>query len=64
MKGVLIAIWRLFVGLAFYPIMLGLFFWIWYKGYHWIFGAGVVAAILLLDPIWMRLLQNLRRSKK
>ncbi len=52
MKNVGIAMWRLFHGLAFYPLMIGLFIWLYITDKHWVFGAIVIAAILLLDPIW------------
>jgi hypothetical protein len=52
MRAVLIAIWRLFYGLLFYPLMVGLFLWIYITGRHWIYGAIIIAAILILDPIW------------
>ena len=44
--------WRMFYGLAFYPLMIGLFIWLYVTDKHWIFGVLVIAAILILDPIW------------
>lgn len=44
--------WRMFYGLAFYPLMIGVFIWLYVTDKHWIFGVLVIAAILILDPIW------------
>lgn len=52
MKAAFTAMWRLFYGLLFYPIMIGLFLWIYFTGRHWGYGAVIITAILVLDPIW------------
>ncbi len=52
MKAALKAMWQLFTGLLFYPVMIGLFLWLYAADKHWIFGLFVIAAILILDPIW------------
>lgn len=61
----MIRIWRLFWRLGrvylFYPVMIGLMVWIDYKNFHWIFGLGVIAAILVLDPMWLRMARNSAR---
>ncbi|WP_233341575.1 hypothetical protein [Robiginitomaculum antarcticum] len=51
---------------VFYPLSLGLFFYIWWKGYHWGWGALIVAAIIIFDPIWIIFVRNLLgwKSKK
>ena len=66
MKATLIAIWRLFHALAFYPIVIGVFIWLYFKGAHWIYGAAVIAIILIFDPIWRVMFRNVLRlfSKK
>ncbi len=65
MKAVLTAFWRLAQAYLFYPVMVGLFIWLYVTGAHWIFGLAVIAAILILDPIWKRMAQNaLRMFKK
>jgi len=61
MKPILIAMWRLFHALAFYPLMLGAFIWLWLKGAHWIWGVLIVAGILIFDPIWRIMGRNLLR---
>ena len=52
MKPALRAIWQLFIGLLFYPVMIGIFLWLYFTDKHWIFGLLVIAVILALDPIW------------
>ena len=64
MKAALIALWRLFYAFAFYPIMIGLFIWIYVTGRHWVFGLAVIAAILILDPIWRVLARSILRLGK
>jgi len=51
-KAVLVSMWRLFHGLAFYPLAIALFIWLFIKGAHWGFGLSVIIAILMFDPIW------------
>jgi len=58
MKATLIAIWRLFHALAFYPILIGVFIWLYFKGAHWIYGLAIIAIILIFDPIWRLLLKR------
>ena len=52
MMRALTAMWQLFKGLLFYPLMIGVFIWLYITDKHWIFGIAVIAAILILDPIW------------
>lgn len=52
MKASLTILWRLFQGLLFYPVMIGIFIWLYITDKHWFFGLLVIAAILILDPIW------------
>lgn len=61
MKGVLIAFWNLFHALAFYPLMIGGFIWLYFKDAHWGYGAAIIAAILIFDPIWRVMAQNIWR---
>jgi len=61
MKATFIAMWRLFHALAFYPIMIGAFIWLYIKGAHWVFGALIITAILIFDPIWRVMAKNLWR---
>lgn len=61
MKATLIAMWRLFHSLAFYPLMIGAFIWLYIKGSHWIWGALIIAAILIFDPMWRAIGQNILR---
>lgn len=52
MKNTLTAMWRLFHAIFFYPILIGLFIWLYIKGAHWIWGLAVIALILIFDPMW------------
>ena len=52
MTAALKAMWQLFTGLLFYPIMIGVFLWLYAADKHWFFGFLVIAAMLTLDPIW------------
>lgn len=59
MKAVLISFWRLFHAVAFYPLLIGLFIWLYIKDAHWIFGVAVIAIILIFVPMWRLLLARL-----
>lgn len=48
----LVVFWRLFHGLLFYPLLIALFLWLYFTDKHWIYGAAIIIAILILDPIW------------
>lgn len=61
MKATLTAMWRLFHVLAFYPVMIGAFIWLYIKEAHWIGGALIIAAIFIFDPIWRAIGQNILR---
>lgn len=52
MKAALVAFWRLGRAYLFYPLTVGLFIWVYMTDKHWIFGAAIIAAILIFDPIW------------
>lgn len=58
-KAFLLVFWRVLFAYGFYPLMLGLFLWGLYKGYHWSYGAALLAAIFWLDPIWRVLLRRI-----
>ncbi len=63
---VLYAFWRLFYGLIFYPLLVGLFLWLYFTDKHWIFGLAIIVAILVFDPTWRiiarRAVQMIRNS--
>ncbi len=48
----------------FYPLMIGIFLWLYINKAHWIFGVMVIAAILILDPIWGSMAKNVMRMWK
>jgi len=58
--------WRMFQAYLFYPLMIGLFLWLYFTGAHWIFGVSVIVAILILDRTWLVIAKNIFRiiSKK
>ena len=67
MKAVLSAFWNLFHALAFYPLMIGGFMWLYFKSAHWGYGVAIIVAILIFDPIWRVMAKNIWRmltSKK
>ena len=51
----------MFHALAFYPIMIGLFLWLYVTNAHWIWGAAIIAGILIFDPIWRIMAKNILR---
>jgi len=57
-KRLWLIFWRMGFAYLFYPAMIGLFIWIDYKNFHWIFGLMVILAIFILDPIWARIAKN------
>lgn len=58
---VLIVFWRMFQAYLFYPIMIGLFLWLYFTGAHWIFGLGLIIAILIFDRTWLVIAKNIYR---
>ncbi len=64
MRAALNAFWNLFHALAFYPLMIGGFIWLYFKGAHWGYGAAIIAAIFIFDPIWRIMAQNILRMLK
>ncbi len=64
MKAVLVSMWRLFHAIFFYPIMIGVFLWIWITEKHWVYGLTVVIALLIFDPVWRILAANIWRMIK
>ena len=64
MKSVLTAFWRLFQAYLFYPVLIGVFLWLYFTGAHWIFGLAVIVAILVFDPMWGILARNILRLFK
>ena len=50
----LIAILKVYWAFLYYPLLLALFIWLWVKGVHWIWGAIVVIAMVVWDPVWLR----------
>lgn len=59
MRAVGVAFWRLFMGLMFYPLVIGLFIWLYIKGAHWIYGLALIAVVLWFDRMWWILLRRI-----
>ena len=59
MKRILRVYWRFIRAYLFYPVMIGVFIWLYLQGAHWIFGLAVIIAILILDPIWRVMAVNM-----
>ena len=51
-KTFLIVFWRVLVAYGFYPLMFGLMIWVIMTDKSWIWGAAILAAIFIFDPIW------------
>jgi len=58
----LIVFTRMARAYLFYPLMVGVFLWLYIKGAHWVYGLAVIVAILILDPIWRILAANTLKS--
>jgi len=41
--------------------MIATFLWLYVKGAHWIWGALIIAGILIFDPIWRIMGRNIIR---
>lgn len=62
-KDIAIVFWRMFWAFAFYPIIIGLIIWLYFKGAHWGWGLALVAIMLTFDPIWRLILRRMFRRK-
>lgn len=56
--------WRMVYVLGFYPVTIGAFLYVYYKGYHWIFGLLIIIFILFFDPIFRILRRGIARKIK
>lgn len=61
MKRILKVYWHFIQMFLFYPVMIGLFLWLYFQNAHWTFGAVIIAAILIFDPIWRIMARNVWR---
>ncbi|HHL43481.1 MAG TPA: hypothetical protein ENJ42_07685 [Hellea balneolensis] len=43
----------------FYPVMVGIFIWLYFTKAHWGYGLAVIVAILVIDPIWITMARSL-----
>ena len=67
-KAVLRVYWRMVRVFMFYPALIAAFFYVYFKGYHWIWGLLIIAAILIVDPpyrlLWRGIKHKLKTHKK
>ncbi len=52
-------VWRLGRALLFYPAAVGIMIWLILTQQHWIWGVAVLAAVLILDPIYRIMLRSI-----
>ena len=58
-KRAIRGMWRLARAVLFYPAAIALMIWLIFTGQHWIWGVGVLVAVLILDPIYLIILRNM-----
>ena len=60
--------WRMIRIFLFYPLMIGAFFYVYIKDYHWIWGLLIIIAIIIIDPtfrlLWRGMTRKMRANKK
>ena len=57
-KQVMRGLWRLARAFLFYPAAVAIMIWLLLTGKHWIWGVAVLAAVLILDPIYRIILRS------
>lgn len=62
-KDVIVSFWRMFHALAFYPLMIAAFIYLYIKGAPWPFGLAIIIAILVFDPMWRMLFRQIFRRR-
>jgi len=58
-KQVFRGLWRFARAMLFYPAAIAIMLWLIFTGQHWIWGLAVLAAILILDPIYRIIIGNM-----
>ena len=56
--------WRMIRVFLFYPLLIGAFFYVYIKGYHWIWGLLIIILILFVDPTFRILWRGIRRTMR
>jgi membrane protein YdbS with pleckstrin-like domain len=51
-KSAIRGLWRFARAMLFYPAAIAIMVWLILTGQHWIWGVAVLAAVLILDPIY------------
>ncbi len=57
-KNVIKGLWRFARAMLFYPAAIAIMLWLILTGQHWIWGVAVLAAVLILDPIYRIILRH------
>ena len=63
-KAVLRVYWQMIRIFMFYPAAIAAFFYVYIKGYHWVWGALIIVAILIIDPTYRMLWRGIRHQMK
>lgn len=58
-KNVIKGLWRFARAMLFYPAAIAIMVWLILTGQHWIWGVAVLAAVLVLDPIYRIILGSI-----
>jgi len=58
-RQIFTGIWRFTRAFLFYPAAIAIMIWLIVTGQHWIWGIAVLAAVLLLDPIYRIMLTSI-----
>ncbi len=58
-KQIARGLWRFTRAFLFYPAAIGAMIWLVLTNQHWIWGVGVLAAVLILDPIYRIMLSSI-----
>ena len=57
-KQIARGLWRITRAFLFYPAAIGAMLWLIVTNQHWIWGVGVLTAVLILDPIYRIILSS------
>jgi len=53
------AVWRLARAFLFYPTAIAVMIWLIITQQHWLWGVGVLSAVLIFDPIYRIILTSI-----
>lgn len=58
-SSVIRSLWRFARAILFYPAAIAIMVWLILTGKHWVWGACVLAAVLIFDPIYRIIFRNI-----